>query len=169
MNNNIFIKLNKNKYNPDIESKLDNITSERTQTKFNLSKTIYNPITGIIPDKLNSQNDLVLQKDNNNIDFKSLILNKETERTQQNELYKPQKIKVINTIQNSNNTNNLVINTNSNSNTNNNNNTNSNNNCEYIKTYNELKHGIIINNKSNSNQNNYDNILLGLKDLGIIK
>jgi len=151
MNKNIFIKLNKNKYNPDIESKLDNITNERSQTKFSLSKTIYNPITGIIPDKLNSQNDLTLQKDNNNVDFKSLILNKETERLQQNELYKPIKTKIISNNSNSvNNTTDIV-----------------NNNCENIKTYNELKQNLQTNN--NFNQNNYDNILIGLKDLGIIK
>ena len=151
MNKNIFIKLNKNKYNPDIESKLDNISNERSQTKFSLSKTIYNPITGIIPDKLNSQNDLILQKDNSNVDFKSLILNKETERLQQNELYKPIKTKIISNNSNSvNNTTDIV-----------------NNNCENIKTYNELKQNLQTNNKFN--QNNYDNILIGLKDLGIIK
>jgi hypothetical protein len=63
IDNNIFVKMNKKKYNPDIESKLNNVSNEREQTKFNLCKTIYNPITGIIPDKLNTQNDLILQKD----------------------------------------------------------------------------------------------------------
>ena len=41
MNNNVFIKLNKKKYNPDIESKLNTLDNERCQTKFNLSKITY--------------------------------------------------------------------------------------------------------------------------------
>jgi hypothetical protein len=144
MNDNIFIKLNKKKYNPDIESKLNNLDNERTNMKFNTSKIIYNPITGVIPEKLNSQSDLILQKDNSKIDIKSLVIQKETERNKQNELYKPIKTKVVNnSIQGS---------------TNNN---------ECIKTYNELKNNSQL--KPSINRNNYDNILGGLKDLGIIK
>lgn len=146
MNNNIFIKLNKKKYNPDIESKLSILDNERTNTKFNTSKVIYNPITGVIPEKLNSQSDLVLQRDKTSIDIKSLVLQKENERIKQNELYKPIKTKVVNnSIQNS----------------------NKEDNNEYIKTYNELKTNSQP--KHTINQNNYDNILVGLKDLGIIK
>ncbi len=156
MNNNIFIKLNKNKYNPDIESKLNNISQERTQTKFNLSKTIYNPITGVIPDKLNTQNDLVLQKDKHIVDIKSLISQKEFERAEQNEIYKPIKTKIVNNIiQDSNN----LVKDDSFKN-------DSFKNNDYIKTYNELKHIIP---PTNINQNNYNNILGDLKDLGIIK
>ena len=143
MNNNIFIKLNKKKYNPDIESKLNNINNERTQTNFILSKTIYNPITNIIPNQLNSQKDLVLQKDKcfNSVDIKTLINNKEVERDQQNKLYKPIKTKVINnTVQVSDN---------------------------YVKSYNELKNTDLP--KNETDQHNYNNILEGLKDLGIIK
>jgi hypothetical protein len=150
MNSNIFVKLNKKKYNPDIESKLNELENHRTTTKFNLSKTIYNPITGVIPDKLNSQKDLILQKDNQKVDIKSLVLVKENERLQQNESFKPVKTKVIN----SPNTN-IIQNLN-----------NQSINNDYIKTYNDLK-----NDKQPkiNNQNNYDNILVGLKDLGIIK
>ena len=149
MNGNIFVKLNKKKYNPDIESKLNQLENNRTTTKFNLSKTIYNPITGVIPDKLNSQKDLILQKDNIKIDIKSLVLVKENERLQQNENFKPVKTKVINNnvIQNSSDL--PIINN------------------DYIKTYNELKNDKQP--KTINNQNNYDNILGGLKDLGIIK
>ena len=148
MNNNIFIKLNKKKNNPDIESKLNNVSNERTQIKFNLSKTIYNPITGIIPDKLISQNDLILQHDKSNIDIKALVSLKENERLEQNELCKPIKTKIIN--------NTLIENPNLNKNVKN----------DYIKTYNELKNGDIIQKKSDYN---YNNILSDLKDLGIIK
>jgi hypothetical protein len=144
MNNNIFIKLNKNKFNPDIEIKLNSLENERLNTKFSLNKQIYNPITGVIPQKINSQNDLILEKDKNKIDIKSLVLKKENERIQQNDLFKPVKTKVIN---------NSIENTNITS-------TN-----DYIKTYNELKSEPHTNKPK---QNNYDNILNGLKDLGII-
>lgn len=162
MNNNIFVKLDKKKYNPDIESKLNNINNDRQNTKFNLSKTIYNPITGIIPTQLKCQNDLVLQKDKsyNNVDIKTLILQKETEREQQNKLYKPVKTKVsTNTIQTSSNTVQVTTNTDQVS-------TNLNR-TDYIKSYNELKNGSQP--KEEIKQNNYNNILDGLKDLGIIK
>jgi len=148
MNNNIFVKLNKNKFNPDIEPKLNSLENERINTKFNLNKTIYNPITGVIPTKINSQNDLVLDKDNTKIDIKSLVLKKENERNQQDEILKPVKTKVVNKpIENIN-----VISNNTNN--------------DYIKTYNELKNEAPA--KINK-QNNYDNILGSLKELGIIK
>jgi hypothetical protein len=150
MNNNIFVKLNKKKYNPDIEPKLNNLENERIQTKFNLNKIIYNPITGVIPVKINSQNDLILEKDNIKIDIKSLVLEKENERKLQNELFKPIKTKVIN---------NNIDNSNKISKENLNN--------DYLKTYDELKNGTILN--INVDQKNYDNILVGLKELGIIK
>jgi hypothetical protein len=62
MNNNVFIKLNKKKFNPDIENKLNNLSNDRNDTKFILSKTIYNPITNIIPQKITCQNDLIIKK-----------------------------------------------------------------------------------------------------------
>lgn len=151
MNNNIFVKLNKKKYNPDIESKLNNLENERTKTKFDLNKTIYNPITGIIPQKINSQNDLIIEKETAKIDIKSLVIEKENERKQQNDLFKPIKTKVIN---------NNIENSNKLSKDNSNN--------DYLKTYDELKNGTQINNNV-INRNNYDNILDGLKELGIIK
>lgn len=151
MNNNIFVKNNNKKYNPDIEPKLNSLESERTQIKFELNKTIYNPITGIIPQKINSQNDLILEKDTIKIDIKSLVLEKENERKQQNDLFKPIKTKIINN--NLENSNKLPK---------------DNSNNDYLKTYDELKNGTQINNNV-INQNNYDNILVGLKELGIIK
>ena len=155
MNNNVFVKLNKNKFNPDIENKLNNLSNERIETKFNLSKTIYNPITGVIPQKLNSQKDLFLEKDNSNIDINSLVIKKENERKEQNEIYKPVKTKIVNnTIQNSvdNISTEKVLQHDYRN--------------DYIKTYNELKNSkqqvknIIV-------DKDYDNILSGLKDLGI--
>jgi glutamate mutase epsilon subunit len=150
MNNNIFVKLNKKKYNPDIETKLNSLENERTQTKFDLNKIIYNPITGIIPQQINSQNDLIIEKETIKSDIKSLVLEKENERQLQNSLFKPIKTKVIsNNIDNSNK---ICL---------------DNSNNDYLKTYNELKNGTQLIN--NIKVNNYDNILTGLKELGIIK
>ncbi len=150
MNNNIFIKLNNKKFNPDIELKLNSLENERTKTKFNLNKTIYNPITGVIPQKINSQNDLILEKETIKSDIKSLVIEKENERKQQNELFKPIKTKVINnTLDNSNKLPKENINN------------------DYLKTYDELKNSAKPN--TSINLNNYDNILVGLKELGIIK
>jgi len=138
MNNNIFIKNNKKKFNPDVETKLNCVSNERDKTKFTLNKTIYNPITGVVPTKIESQKDLILEKDNK-IDIKKLVLQKENERLQQNELYKPMTTKIINP--------------------------QTENENECIKTYTELKYI----EKKNPKDEKYNNILLGLKDLGIIK
>jgi hypothetical protein len=142
MNNNIFVKLNKNKFNPDIEPKLNSLENERNNTKFNLNKTIYNPITGVIPQKINSQNDLILKKDDTKIDINSLALKKEDERKQQNQTFTPVKTKIVN--------NSIDTSTNN----------------DYIRTYDELKNELPQN---LIKENNYNNILDSLKELGIIK
>jgi hypothetical protein len=153
MENNIFIKMKKEKFNPDIEPKLKNKEVERDNTKFEMSNLIYNPITGIVPEKINNINDLVICKDNSldKVDIKKLIIEKEKERNNQDNQYKPVQTKVIN--------NNPAIQSNKISTQN------------YIETYEELKRG--SQNKSNQQSDNkvknYDNILEGLKDLGIIK
>jgi hypothetical protein len=153
MENNIFIKMKKEKFNPDIEPKLKNKELERDNTKFEMSNLIYNPITGKIPEKITNTNDLIISKDNtlDKADIKKLIIEKEKERLNQDNQYKPVQTKVIN--------NNPVIQSNKVNSTQN-----------YIETYEELKRG--SQNKSNQIDNkgkNYDNILEGLKDLGIIK
>jgi hypothetical protein len=148
MENNIFLKQKKDKYNPDIMNKFNTIDIERTLTEFNLSNTIYNPITGIIPNKINDSKDLVLQKDNilNKTDIMNMIKTKEAERISQDTEYKPLKTKVVN------------------NNTSNNTQTNVQNN--YIGTFEDMKRGVV---KQKPQDKNYNNILDGLKDLGIIK
>ena len=143
MENNIFLK--NTKYNPDVLNKLNSEKTIRNNISYTSSNVIYNPITGIIPDKINSINDLKLTKDIqiNTNDFKKLILEKEKERT---EMF------------------------NNNNSTNNNNNSTNNNNINinrtnYIQTFQELKNPQ-KNNINNSNNNN-NNIINELKHLGI--
>ena len=155
MENNIFLK-KKEKSNPDIINKFKTVDNERTQTEFNLSNTIYNPITGIIPSKINDSKDLVLQKDNtlNKNDIMNMIKNKEAERTSQDTEYKPLKTKVLNNTSQANAQTNAQTNVQTNVQNN------------YIGTFDDMKRGVV---KQKPNDKNYNSILDGLKDLGIIK
>jgi hypothetical protein len=166
MENNIFIKLKKEKFNPDIEPKLKNKETERGNTRFEMSNLIYNPITGIIPEKINKTSDLVLCKDDtlDKVDIKRLIIEKEKERLNQDSQYKPVQTKVINNNPVSQNQSNKVSSGQDSS-------SQQVNMKNYIETYEELKRGSQnkTNQQINNKGNNYDNILEGLKDLGIIK
>ena len=151
MENNIFYKINNNsninnsdiniKYNPDINNKFSQKETERLNNNYNLSNTIYNPITGIIPESIRSPEDLKINTDNNIYNINKLISEKETERRQQEQLF------------NNDNLHTKVIN-----------NYNQNN---YIDNFNELKEKSLTNNKKSEN-NNFNNILIELKDLGIL-
>ena len=172
MENNIFIKMKKDKFNPDVESKLKQKDTERANTKFTTTNTIYNPITGVVPKKITSHNDLVLDKDQtvNKIELQNMIRSKEEERKNQDNIYKPVKTKVINgsTMSVSDFPNDVTDNqTNRISKMQNESRTN------YIETYEEMKRGSLNGKQSqqttNIQKNNYDNILVGLKGLGIIK
>jgi len=88
--------MNKEKFNPDIEDKIKNKEHERNFTKYNLNTTIYNPITGIIPQNITSNKDLKLNIDTTQIEIKKLLQEKERERQQQDATYKPQQTKIIN-------------------------------------------------------------------------
>ena len=164
MNNNIFIKMKKDKFNPDIEPKLKSKETERDNVTFELHNSIYNPITGVIPNKINSINDLVLEKDKSldKVNIQKLISEKSKERINQDNIHKPVKTKIINNspIQQTNKVNepNKSYNVNR---------------TNYIETFEDMK--MSLNKKSEQTKiqpqpkNNYDNILDGLKDLGIIK
>lgn len=162
MNNNIFIKMKKDKFNPDIEPKLKIKETERENVTFELQNSIYNPITGIIPNKINSINDLVLEKDKSldKINIQKLISEKSIERINQDYIHKPVKTKIINNIpiQQTNKINEPIKSCNVNR-------------TNYIETFEDMKISSNKDSSQNNHQpkNNYDNILDGLKDLGIIK
>jgi hypothetical protein len=142
MENNIFVRNKKEKFNPDVDSKLQEKENERTNTKFEMSNTIYNPIIGKVPDKISNSKDLLLNIDTSKKNIKELIQEKENERLKQDEIYKPVKNKVTNQpVQNYNNN-------------------------EFISqnTFNDLKKNTIqkVENKNND-------ILNNLKSLGILK
>jgi hypothetical protein len=151
MENNIFLKMNKNKFNPDVEQKLKIKENERDSSKFELQTTIYNPITGIIPNRINSVKDLVLEKDTtlDKINIQKKISEKNNERELQNNSFKPTKTKVIN-----NEVREIVK-------------AHPVNNINYIETFEDMKRGSVNTNKP-PNKKNYNNIMDGLKELGII-
>jgi hypothetical protein len=163
MENNIFIKMKKEKFNPDIEQKLKVKENERDDTKFDLQTSIYNPITGVVPSKINSVKDLVLEKDTSldKVNIQKLIADKNAERLNQDTIYKPIKTKVINNVpvQQTNEVKEVQK-------------AQPVNRTNYLETHEDMKRGV-FNNKANTqqptNKNNYNNILDGLKDLGIIK
>lgn len=94
---NIFIKMNQSKFNPDINSKNEAIINERENNIFMKSNITYNSITNHVPKDIKSQKDLELNKDKPLENLKDIILNKAKERHEQEQLFKPQKQKLIHT------------------------------------------------------------------------
>ena len=142
MENNIFIKMNKNKFNPDVDNKIKEEEYQRTNTKYNMTNVIYNPITGIVPSNVRSTNDLLLDKDKslNSKEFNDLLRAKELERQNINNITQV-KTKVT--------TEAPVINR-----------------TNYIETFEELKRPTKP--KPQNNTNGYNNIMDQLKSLGIL-
>ena len=155
LDNNIFFKMNKNKFNPDINIKNETIINERNENIFKKSNTTYNSITNQIPEDIKSQKDLELDKDKPINNLQDIILNKAKERMEQEQQFKPIKQKIL-------------INT-ENNNTENNNTENNN----VPLNFNDLKIDQTIFNDNqqviiNNNKNKYENILKNLKSLGIL-
>ena len=140
MENNIFIKMNKNKFNPDVEKKIKVEEFERTNTKYNMTNVIYNPITGVVPTNITSANDLMLNKDKsiNSKEFNELLKAKERERQNINEI-NPVKTKVVSE---------TPINR-----------------TNYIETFEELRKPKV---QQKVNTTGYNNIMDQLKSLGIL-
>lgn len=94
MNNNKFIR-DKTKFNPDIELKFGQKDNERKTMKVQLQNTIYNPITNIIPSKITTQRDLLIDTNIKNIDIQKRLHELEYERNNQDVQYKPVQTKLI--------------------------------------------------------------------------
>jgi hypothetical protein len=147
MENNIFFKNKKDKFNPDVINNLSKKTSERKKTEFIESKIIYNGITNDVPNKIKNSNDLKLDIDES-IDtntMKKIIKQKEDERSKQDYDLKPQKLKCL--------PDNLIID-------------------KHIENFDELKKNSESYIKKTVQEQSvqkskYDNIILNLKDLGI--
>lgn len=95
MENNIFFKNKKDKFNPDVISNLSKKNTERKKTDFKSSGTVYNPITNIIPKEIRSQKDLIINNTESYDDIKKLINLKKNERSKQDFDLKPQKVKAL--------------------------------------------------------------------------
>jgi hypothetical protein len=148
MENNIFLKNKKDKFNPDVITNLSRKSNERKKNEFQISKNIYNPITNSVPDIIKSGKDLKLQKDNSiqTSDIRKLVKQKEDERNKQYNELKPLKIKSLPS--------NLIVD-------------------KHIENFEELKNNSEsfvkkANQEQSQQKDKYNNIISGLQNLGII-
>jgi hypothetical protein len=148
MENNIFLKDKKDKFNPDVIKNVSKKTNERKKTEFEASKTIYNPVTNQVPNNVKTAKDLKLEKDNslNTHELKKIMRDKENERRKQEADLKPIKLKAI--------PEDLIID-------------------KHIENFEELKknsenHAKKVIQEHDLQKNKYDNIITSLKNLGII-
>ena len=95
MENNIFFKNKKDKFNPDVISNLSKKSNERKKTDFKESKAIYNAITNNVPDKVKTSKDLQLKLDQPKENIKNLLTSKMSERNKQEVELKPHKLKTL--------------------------------------------------------------------------
>jgi len=95
MENNIFFKNKKDKFNPDVMVNLSKKSTERKKIEFKENKVIYNAITNNVPDKIKSAKDLQLKLDQPNDNIKRLLSSKMSERSKQEVDLKPQKLKTL--------------------------------------------------------------------------
>ena len=147
MENNIFFKNKKDKFNPYVITNLSKKSSERKKIEFIESNNFYNGITNQIPDKIKNSKDLKLKIDES-IDtntMKNIIKQKEDERNKQDYDLKPLKLKCL--------PENLIID-------------------KHIENFDELKKNSEFHIKKTiqeqtQQKSKYDNIISNLKDLGI--
>jgi hypothetical protein len=143
---NVFLQKSKDKFNPDVLKKKDDVDKNRKINVFKKSSTTYNSITNHTPENIKSQKDLELQKDSVIQNLESIIMQKKKEREDQDILLKPQKQKLVL---------NDIINDNIN------------------QDFNELKteQTQYLNTQKRiieTNKNKYDDIMNNLKNLGIL-
>jgi hypothetical protein len=147
MENNIFFKNNKKKFNPDIANNMAKKTMERRKSEFAASKTVYNSITNQVPQNVKTIKDLELKKDKPLSNESQILTGKISERTKQDMELKPQKMKTI--------IDNLIVD-------------------KHIENFDELKNKseIFINENIKEQikqKHDYYNIMENLKSLGILK
>ena len=95
MENNIFFKKKKDKFNPDVITSLSKKNSERRKSEFVASKTIYNAITNNVPTKISTAKDLLLKVDQPSDNIKRAMSDKLSERTKQESELKPTRLKSL--------------------------------------------------------------------------
>jgi hypothetical protein len=143
---NVFLQKSKDKFNPDVLKKKDDVDKNRKINVFKKSNTTYNSITNHTPESIKSQKDLELQKDSVIQNLESIIMQKKKEREEQEIQLKPQKQKII---------------------------IDENSEQKKIQDFNEMKeeqteylntHKKVV----EDNKNRYEDILSNLKNLGIL-
>ena len=143
---NVFLQKSKDKFNPDVLKKKDDVDKNRKINVFKKSSTTYNSITNHTPENIKSQKDLELQKDSVIQNLESIIMQKKKEREDQEMQLKPQKQKII---------------------------IDENSEQKKIQDFNEMKeeqteylntHKKVV----EENKNRYEDILSNLKNLGIL-
>jgi hypothetical protein len=95
MENNIFFKNKKDKFNPDVISHLSKKNTERKKTEFKESSVVYNGITNNVPNKVTNAKDLKLKVDQPIESTKRLLSDKLSERNIQESELKPQRLKTL--------------------------------------------------------------------------
>jgi hypothetical protein len=96
LQNNIFFKQNKDKFNPDVIEKKKNLENDFSINIFkNNTKLVYNGIIDTVPNEVKSSKDLEIPKDDPIVDYQQLINSKCKERSEQDTQLKPIKQKII--------------------------------------------------------------------------
>ena len=147
MEDNIFFKNKKDKFNPDVISNLSKKNTEMRKDIFVDSKFIYNGITNVVPESVRNVKDLRLEKDQPLDNVKKLLKLKRDERMRQESELKPQKLKTLPDL--------YIVD-------------------KHIENFDELKKNSETHIKQTINEHNtqktkYNDIMSSLKDLGIIK
>jgi hypothetical protein len=148
MENNIFFKNKKDKFNPDVVSSYSKSNSNRKKNEFKDTKVVYNAITqDQVPDKVKSAKDLQLKKDTPIDNTKRALAQKMDERNKQEFELKPQKLKSL--------PQNLIVD-------------------KKIENFEELKKSSETHIKKTlqeheKQKHKYDDILGNLKNLGVLK
>ena len=146
MNNNIFLQLSKSKYNPDVINKKSDVEKNRMDNIFKKNSIVYNSITNQVPNEVKTQKDLELNKDLPINNLESIINEKLKERMEQDNNIKQLKQKVLINDEQAEKTSTCID-------------------LKNIQKY----HAESKKQEIEQNKNKFENIMLDLQKLGIIK